>query len=492
MSGKKIKSTISMIVSVSMMCATLVQAQSRNSDKYDDILHRSGGYDAGYDPDYVCADTQDTKYFFKENFTYTECVGRDTYAVSNAAPDGWDCSIGGGSLKGSYYTGDYRLIDTSETAPVKISRSFEKADHGKVTLEAQLKIGAKMDGVSLSLYSGSDEAIRLETFGGKMYIDRPGGTDTELFAYTADRFFGLKLEIDIDAQKVTGVYLNGSKMRENLDFGIKKGYLNKFVASTGSAATGTLSFNIVHMYRGYYLNEKFTSSMQDVPCEFFGKNGASVITMTSDVRPDIYSLKLDGRSTKAYAKRGFDTASGNLKFSVNVYSQTANNMKVSLGADGAEAIAINIKDGKISCGGVKAEFVKGIWNKLTIETDSDSKTAKLFVNYREAEGEIPYMAGTINEVCVETAGAKINASLTNADVPEGVSAAVIIALYKDGRLMEVKITPASRLVSGGTVTTEAITVPDDISDGDYKVSAFVWDNINGNMLPVCKKVTVAE
>ena len=214
--------------------------------------------------------------------------------------------------------------------------------------------------------------------------------------------------------------------------------------------------------------------------------------MTSDVRPDIYSLKLDGRSTKAYAKRGFDTASGNLKFSVNVYSKTANNMKVSLGADGAEAIAINIKDGKISCGGVKAEFVKGIWNKLTIETDSDSKTAKLFVNYREAEGEIPYMAGTINEVCVETAGAKINASLTNADVPEGVSAAVIIALYKDGRLMEVKITPASRLVSGGTVTTEAITVPDDISDGDYKVSAFVWDNINGNMLPVCKKVTVAE
>jgi uncharacterized repeat protein (TIGR02543 family) len=406
--GKKVISLISSAaLLLTVMPAASAKAQSYSQGDYDDALYREGGYDAGYDPNYISEDTQETKYFFKENFTYTECAGRDTYAVSNSAPDGWDCSIGGGSLKGKYYTGDYQLIDTSETAPVRISRSFEKADHGKVTLEAQLKIGANMDGVSLSLYSGPTEAIRLETLGGKMYLDRPGGTDTELFSYTADSFFGLKLEIDIDAQKVTGVYVNGSKVKENLDFGIKKGYLDKFAASTGVAATGTLSFNMVHMYRGYYLNEKFTSSMQNVPSEFSEKSGVSAVTKTSAMRPDIYSLKLDGTSAKAYAKRTFDTASGNLKFSVNVYSETANNMKVSLTKDGADAIAININNGKVSCGGAQADFKTGIWNKLTIETDSESKTAKLFVNYREAKGSIPYTAESVNGVSVETTGDSI-------------------------------------------------------------------------------------
>ena len=91
-----------------------------------------------------------------------------------------------------------------------------------------------------------------------------------------------------------------------------------------------------------------------------------------------------------------------------------------------------------------------------------------------------------------TAGAKITASLTNDDVPEGVSATVIVALYKNSRLVEVKTAPVTALKRGGTVTTEAVTVPNDISDGNYKVSAFAWQDLSETLLPICAPLTLTE
>ena len=404
MSNKRAVGVIlSVVMLSSALSASYAETNTYKQGNYNDAMYRLGGYDAGYTPNYVCEDTPETKYFFKENFTYTSCAGRDTYAVSKAAVDGWDCDISGGELKGPYYVvTPYQLIDTSENAPVKISRSFEKADHGIVTLEAQMAVGADMDGASISLYSSSNETIRLETKNGKMYLMHPNGTDTELFSYTADTMFGIKLLINIDSGKIESIYKDGRKVGSNLDFSSDAEYIDKFVADTGTQTTGTLSFNMVHMYPGYYLNEKFTSSMGNVPNEFTQTNGASVVTKYSDMRPDVYSMQLKGSG--AYAKRQFETASGKLKFSIKLYSTDSKDMKITLGKDNVSAAEVDIKDGKISCGSAATDFKSNIWNKITLELDPTTDKAKLYVNYREVEGNISYTADSINKITVSSNG----------------------------------------------------------------------------------------
>ena len=373
------------------------------SSTYDDTLHRLGGYDAGYDPNYVSDDIQDTKYFFKENFTYTNCNERKSVAASESAPDGWDCNISGGSLSGPYYNGNYQLIDTSSTYPVEISRSFEKADHGKVTLEMQLKIDSDMNGTSFSLYGGNYEAIRLETKDEKLYLKHTDKTDDLLFSYIGNKFFGLKIVIDLDANKIDGVYVNGEKKNGNLSLNKSISYIDRFTASTGDNATGTLSFNMVHMYRGYYMNEKFTASMWGIPQEFSETRNASIISWESNPKPDVYSMKLDGSGDKtAYARRSFEKASGKLKFSINLYSDTQLTAKIALTDNQNEAIAINVKDGRIACGDAKTDLKTGIWNLLVLKIDSDAGIAKLYVNYRQVGGDISYNSESIDGLCVET------------------------------------------------------------------------------------------
>ena len=37
-----------------------------------------------------------------------------------------------------------------------------------------------------------------------------------------------------------------------------------------------------------------------------------------------------------------------------------------------------------------------------------------------------------------------------------------------------------------------VTVPDDISDGEYRVSAFLWEDNTSNLTPLCDAVSISE
>ena len=90
-----------------------------------------------------------------------------------------------------------------------------------------------------------------------------------------------------------------------------------------------------------------------------------------------------------------------------------------------------------------------------------------------------------------TAGASITATLTNERL-ETMNATALVGLYKDGRLLEVKLATASAIEAGATVTTDAITVPNDINDGEYTVKAFLWDDLTNTLKPLQNAITITE
>ena len=397
---KIIKHTMGIIMAVSMLSTvninTFAEIKEYYQGTYDDSLYRMGGYDAGYDPNYDCNayDTQETKYLLKENFIY---------ANNGGGQSGWDLRTIGGSIKAPYYHGNHQLIDTSEYYPVEISRNFEHATHGEVTFETQVKFDDGMNGASLTIYGENKAAVKLETNDNKIYLKNNDG-DIYLYDYKPNSFFGIKVIMDVDRNIVKAVYMSGIKRGENLPFTNKVNYINWFSANTGDEAIGTLAFNLVYIYRGYYMNELFTAAMYDVPQDFEHSDNVKMVNWESSMKSDVYSMQLDGSNGRAYVKKRFDNASGKLKFTISLYSDTANNIKLSLLNNDEKKVSIDINNGTMSCGGVSEDFKTGIWNNIRMELDPNSETAKLFVNYRQRGEDIAYSAKNINGIQVETDG----------------------------------------------------------------------------------------
>ena len=86
----------------------------RNGD-YDDMLHRHGEYDAGYDPNYDCneIDNQKIKYFLNEKFAWADSGMEKINGISNC-PAGWDADVSGGRLECTYFTCNFKMIDSSD------------------------------------------------------------------------------------------------------------------------------------------------------------------------------------------------------------------------------------------------------------------------------------------------------------------------------------------------------------------------------------------
>ena len=87
-------------------------------------------------------------------------------------------------------------------------------------------------------------------------------------------------------------------------------------------------------------------------------------------------------------------------------------------------------------------------------------------------------------------GASVTATLSNEKLATPMNGIAAIALYKDGILKECHITNVTNLALGSTVTTTAVTVPDNIDDGEYTVKAFLWENTN--LIPMCRAKIISE
>ncbi len=87
-------------------------------------------------------------------------------------------------------------------------------------------------------------------------------------------------------------------------------------------------------------------------------------------------------------------------------------------------------------------------------------------------------------------GASVTATLSNEKLATPMNGIAAIALYKDGILKECHITNVTNLALGSAVTTTAVTVPDDIDDGEYTVKAFLWENTN--LIPMCRTKIISE
>ena len=118
------------------------------------------------------------------------------------------------------------------------------------------------------------------------------------------------------------------------------------------------------------------------------------------------------------------------------------------------------------------------------QKDGDIYIDDILIQEVEAPRDYTFTANTGKITAVAT----LTATLTNERL-ESMDGIVIMALYKDKRFVEAKMVTASNLAKFASVTTDAITVPADISDGVYTAKAFLWDK---TLVPIQKAVVINE
>lgn len=373
----------------------------RNGD-YDDMLHRHGEYDAGYDPNYDCneIDNQKIKYFLNEKFAWADSGMEKINGISNC-PAGWDADVSGGRLECTYFTCNFKMIDSSDKESVSIMRDFEKAKFGKITLETQFGIcDDSMDGVSIGLYEDEEKAIKIISENGKIYLDDE--SKTFLFNYSKNIWYGLKITFDIDSHIIEKIQCNGKNVAENIAFSGNIGYINKFVADTGKNAVGTLAFNIVKIYRGYAVNETFVSAQGKVPDDFEVTGSARIVTMKSNIPPDTASLKISSNGTESSVYKKFDRITGKASAYWYMYTNPkTDGVYVSL-LDDANGFSIKTHDGQFCYDDTDSEpvpfcnYKANVWYRIEIAADFDSGTADIYLNYKNIKKNIPLRIGGTN------------------------------------------------------------------------------------------------
>ncbi len=358
-----------------------VASKTYATGDYDDSKYRHGGYDAGYDPNYDCneIDDQETKYFFKEKFAFPE---------DNGSYSGWDTRTIGGDIKGVYFRCNYEMNDTSNVFPVETSRTFEKAKHGELTFEAVFSITKSMDDFTINLREENKNAISLITKGGSFYLKNSYGSDTFLFDYNEGAVYGLKIIFDIDTDVIKEIYLNGKLLGMNYNFTNPVSYINYFTSSTGYEEVGSASYQVIKLYRGFNVNETFTTSMNTVPDDFNAAGNVSTLKSNANVPPDLYSLLLNGNEGESSVSKNFKYISG--KTDAQYYFYTAEKTDGIYASWGGSKPALTLKtqNGKFGYINVSGEFVplydywKNVWYRVDVYFNFNSHTADIYLNYK--------------------------------------------------------------------------------------------------------------
>ncbi|MDR6550104.1 hypothetical protein J2736_001287 [Paenibacillus qinlingensis] len=323
-------------------------------------------------------------YLLDENFSFLQAKPDATYTAS-----GWDVNQSGGSMTYSY-NNYMKLSDTSSTLPVTMYHKFVTQTSGIVVWEFRFKPGAIIDGLQWQLRNDTTAAISISTSSNQFVLNTSSGTQN-LQTYSANTEYGIKVVANIDTDK-TDVYVNGVLKASAANFNQSVSQLNGMYMQTGAASTGDVYITPIQIYKGYSVNEKFISTMTNVPADWTATNSGGVIAVEqnkSATSPDIYSLKLDGSaSTSGVAlSKTVSALSDDEIFQFKVLIPTkADGMVFELKSGSSSAVKLTTASGQfnyVNGSGTAVPFYNykaNVWYAFMVKVHPSTDKADIYLN----------------------------------------------------------------------------------------------------------------
>jgi hypothetical protein len=345
------------------------------------------------------SDPVKAEYLLDEGFSFTSLSNNNitTYGV-NYLPSGWDIQAAGGVLTGGYYSSNFKITDTSKVLPVTMNRKFKSQSSGKIILEYRFKIGpTAVDGIKWQLRSGNNVGVNIYSSAaanattGNIYIDTAAGSSVLLQGFTANTEYGVKAIVDITNKKAD-VYINGTLKASEVAFKNAVSTLDNFYVSTGVASTGDLNLLPIKIYKGYTVNERFVTTLTNLPKDWAATLSGGVIAvenMSNAPQPDPYGLKLDATNSTANMslKKTIPAQTGALVFEYKaLFPQKVDGISAIILNGNTNAFKMVTADGKFcyvdSTGQAVPvyDYIPNLWYSFKIKLDTTTSKADIYIN----------------------------------------------------------------------------------------------------------------
>lgn len=323
------------------------------------------------------------QYLVDENFAF---IGKGPEG-KDFLLSGWDVGAEGGKLTARYHT----FFKIESRTGVWLNRKIKKQTKGLVTLETRWNLIKEME-VRWQLRSGELEVASVLAQGGRLWLEGPNGTKRDLRSLPINRDCGLKWILDLDSQKMD-LYVDGKLLASGEPFKNASSTVDNFHLKTGEQGAGEMNLALVKIYRGFLINERFLTSLganlpEDWKCEVSG-GSARVEAMSSSIRPDIYSLKIEAQDAGkgVVFSKEFPSETGNLILEYKILlPENRDGVGLDLVTDKGAIFGLTTAGGRWATLGASGktspvqELVPGLWHHFKIALDFKNGNASLFIN----------------------------------------------------------------------------------------------------------------
>ena len=297
------------------------------------------------------------------------------------------------------------LNDGSTEYPSEAYLAMNDIAEGVVTASFDFILDRGMDDASFKFLSGKDTVWGIAVKDGGLYLE---GDNTQIASCEQNVTYYVKAVFDMDSNTVDTVWLNGKTVAEDKAFVASNAPVDGFSIRTGIGATGVITNKNFNADKGYIVKEDFTTSGGAFPDDWSFVGDASLRKKNS-VWYDKYDLLLNGASREAKIEKSFEAVSGNLKFNISVLQPEKggsytiqlsgnNTTAVEITSDGTDYYSNSNEGGKTF-----AEYAKNVYNLISVDANTVSKTANVYFNGVKVRTGIPFdgQAECIDKITVK-------------------------------------------------------------------------------------------
>jgi len=328
---------------------------------------------------------QRAEYLLDENFTYI-----DNMQKADVYPSGWDVFSAGGTLSYSPYSW-FKISDTNSRLPVTMSHNISAQTAGAITLEYRFKQVIAFDGAGWQLCENDTIACGLYTSNRKLYAYSSGADPVFISYYMDETEYGVKIVADITSQTFS-VYVDGSLKASGIPFAGKVSSIDRFKVTTGVETKGEMYLATVKIYKNYAVNERFITTMKNLPSDWNAVNSGGKIAVEASYNasnPDYLSLRMD--AANAFGTMQFTKSIPELRdFIVWEYKVFYPDIKggsyTSLTSEGNPLLTITAGNGSFAysaAGEQQVQFysyIPNLWYSIRVKLDTKANTADIYIN----------------------------------------------------------------------------------------------------------------
>ena len=317
------------------------------------------------------------------------------YVSANTAKMNWEVNNPFPLSSTTLSSGETALLnDGSSIYPSEAYLQMNPVSDGRVIFDFDFEADRLMEDMSFR-FLNSETVVTgiISDASGHLYLEEPNGAFRQLCNYSANQRYNIKMVLDMTANTVVLVQINGETCEQNRPFVTSNLSINGFSARTTEAAQGMVAIKDFYADKDYYVYDDFINPAGTIPDDWT-YSGSCTLHAKNATTHDKNDVCLGANST---IYKTIPQVSGSLTFAINVLQPAKGGSFAITLWGGSSKVSEITSDGtyyyRYSTSGTTktfAEFAANVYNNIRLDLNTETKKADVYFNNVMVKNGIPF------------------------------------------------------------------------------------------------------